>query len=356
MTDGDLTSFFSLNSAFHPYRIAPWIAIDLETPRTITHLKIKIGSDIVGDMVISAGPFCGNDNDCPAAGQSWRDNGCAEFGNKPCSDYSTCNGHYVGGEGTALWHDCCPAGTKISDVTTYAYHLVHPQSCFFRGDYAYGMIQYNYVIESKTNPSNKDGMITCWEGLLQNDVEEILTLNEACRGRYLYAHPRKPGYQYKIYEITPLDTTDYSKICQTCPENSQSPSASPSSSHCKCNAGYVGPDGGPCAVCPTNSDSPGGNATCACNAGYSLSGPTGPDGGECVSCVAGKYKVASGNGICTNCGIGSYSAVVGASDVSTCLACPTNSDSPLASSVSTTCLCNAGYFGTGECEQCIAGT
>ena len=87
--------------------------------------------------------------------------------------------------------------------------------------------------------------------------------------------------------------------------------------------------------------------------------PTGPDGGECVSCVAGKYKVASGNGICTNCGIGSYSAVVGASDVSTCLACPTNSDSPLASSVSTACLCNAGYFGTGEggseCRACDAG-
>ena len=37
--------------------------------------------------------------------------------------------------------------------------------------------------------------------------------------------------------------------CQSCPANSLSPAASPNVTLCGCNAGFSGPDGGPCTVC-----------------------------------------------------------------------------------------------------------
>jgi len=181
--------------------------------------------------------------------------------------------------------------------------------------------------------------------------------------------------------------------CGVCPLNSNSPAMSSSSLACTCNAGYSGPDGGPCSpcvagtykdtsgsagctscaagrysastgasavtsclTCPANSNSPGLSTVvtaCVCNAGY-----TGPNGGTCAACVAGTYKIASGSVACTSCGTGTYSSTAGATAATTCLACANNSNAPSMSSVATACTCNVGYSGPngGPCEPCGAGT
>ena len=135
-----------------------------------------------------------------------------------------------------------------------------------------------------------------------------------------------------------------SNVCQGCTANSQSPAGSGVSTSCICNAGAQGPDGGTCALCVagkykisagsvtctnclvnqfsitvgatsnvcqgcvTNSQSPAGSGvstSCICNAGAE-----GPDGGSCALCVAGKYKISTGNAACTNCLAGQYSTAV----------------------------------------------
>lgn len=79
--------------------------------------------------------------------------------------------------------------------------------------------------------------------------------------------------------------------------------------------------------------------------------------GTCSPCVAGKYKIASGDAACSNSLAGQYSTAVGAtSDV--CQGCPTNTHAPEASNQEIDCTCNAGWTGPhGEmCTECIAGS
>jgi len=92
-------------------------------------------------------------------------------------------------------------------------------------------------------------------------------------------------------------------------------------------------------VCPTHSDSPGGNTTCACGAGSS-----GPDGGPCALCVPGKYKTAPGDVACSSCSAGWYSTAVGAAS-NKCKRCPPDSDAPAASGGPSDCTCRAETTG-----------
>ena len=111
-----------------------------------------------------------------------------------------------------------------------------------------------------------------------------------------------------------------------------------------------------CLTCPANSNSPAsssGIVTCTCNAGF-----TGPDGGVCSSCVAGKYKTTSGSIECTNCGVNTYSQVLGASASYSCTACDIGKNSPVGSTSSTACesVCDVGTTGPpGACTGCVAG-
>ena len=95
-------------------------------------------------------------------------------------------------------------------------------------------------------------------------------------------------------------------------------------------------------------------ASVPCNAGY-----TGPNGGPCTECVAGKYKTTTGSAVCTACGPGKYSSTLSSTSVSTCLTCPANSGATCSfCSSSTSCSCNSGYTGPsgGVCNACAAGT
>jgi len=72
--------------------------------------------------------------------------------------------------------------------------------------------------------------------------------------------------------------------------------------------------------------------------------------------MAGKYKIATGDAVCTNCVTGKYSVALGAtSDV--CQTCPPNSNAAEASDIQTDCTCNSGYTGDDgdTCNACVAG-
>jgi hypothetical protein len=113
-----------------------------------------------------------------------------------------------------------------------------------------------------------------------------------------------------------------------------------------------------CLICPSFSTSIAGSSTCICNAGYSDGGTEG-DTLTCSGCAAGTWAV-SGDDICTNCDPNTYSEIVFATSIATCLTCPSFSTSIAGSS---TCICNAGYSNEGTpsgnslvCFGCTTGT
>ena len=158
--------------------------------------------------------------------------------------------------------------------------------------------------------------------------------------------------------------------CTACPSNTTSANATAGQGRgaCKCLRGHFGSLGhtdssmcescppdtyGPhfaaatknwCRPCPRDTSVPGGAGVsavdCKCNAGL-----TGPSGGPCAYCSAGTYKALVGSAPCTACPNGTYSSTVGASHVGSCIACPSNSSSPLGSVSAKSCTCNIGFTG-----------
>ena len=74
---------------------------------------------------------------------------------------------------------------------------------------------------------------------------------------------------------------------------------------------------------------------------------------ECTLCAAGKYKITTGNAVCTNCLANQYSTAVAATS-NVCQGCGATLQSPAGSS---SCICNAGTQGGGGgvCTLCVAG-
>ena len=205
-----------------------------------------------------------------------------------------------------------------------------------------------------------------------------------------------------------------SQQCTYCPQNAISGEGSTNVTQCQCQAGHVGPGGGPClacavgkyksnhgdcAACPAGtSSSKGANdiSQCKCKVGFSgssdgqvctaCSGPTfkslaGPGNcsscpsnsidahasGECMCkpgyagrggqvckvCAAGKYTNTAGATECAACAANSYSSA----GVSACVQCPANSVSPLGSIAMSDCICAKNFSGPdgGPCAVCAAG-
>jgi hypothetical protein len=143
-----------------------------------------------------------------------------------------------------------------------------------------------------------------------------------------------------------------SEMCAACPSFSNAQAAS-QVTDCKCNVGFSGPDGGPCAMCAAGKykDSPGSGACTACASGtFSLPGSN--SSSACVLCPKGTFSPVAASS-CQQCAPGTYSAQMGATF---CLTCPTNSHSLAGSESLTSCGCNAGYVGSGvvgdRCEAC----
>jgi hypothetical protein len=175
--------------------------------------------------------------------------------------------------------------------------------------------------------------------------------------------------------------TSSATACVACPDNANSNIPRDA---CDCNAGYVGPEFGPCTpcaagtydsleggcwncqpgsyqdqlaqtsciqcvvgtysntssatacvACPDNTNSNIPRDACDCNAGY-----VGPDFGPCTPCVPGSYKDATGFSDCTDCPSGTYSTTPAATE---CLICGEHSWTPTRSSSVDACVCEVGH-------------
>lgn len=140
--------------------------------------------------------------------------------------------------------------------------------------------------------------------------------------------------------------------CQACPAFSTSAPASLVVGSCQCAPGYYGPDGAACSPCPNktlntevgmvnataclpcppNASSPAGSSACLCDGGFF------GDPSRAIPCAA--------------CPENTYQPLSGMTSPEACVACPGNfTVSPRAS---TTCLCEAGYFGQPLAGQACA--
>ena len=102
-----------------------------------------------------------------------------------------------------------------------------------------------------------------------------------------------------------------------------------------------------CSGCPEFSQSPAGSFSpdqCLCDAGRHL------DGEVCEECLTGSSKSSAGNGPCTTCEQGTYSA-----STTSCQACPHAQMTTLAPGATDAsfCVCNAGFDRNGDlCDDC----
>ena len=253
----------------------------------------------------------------------------------------------------------CEAGKFDSDLLTMGDHYQSTCKDCFLGKY-----------------QNSPGQTSCLECTNCGPGKYILSTN-ACKETQNRVCTLVPAGNYQD------ENNQY--FYKQCPASSDAPEGSSSLQNCLCNAGFSGPNGGPCTqcgsgkykssagtdactdcgigkysgtvaatsdtacvACPTSSDAPAGSSSCICNAGFS-----GSDGGSCTQCVSGKYKDSPGPDACTDCGVGKYSDAAATSGT-TCVACPESSDAPAGSS---NCLCNAGFSGPdgGSCTKCVSG-
>ena len=164
--------------------------------------------------------------------------------------------------------------------------------------------------------------------------------------------------------------------CLSCPANSWSPQGGVDASHCQCNSGFAGPNGGTCTVCSagstkTNNGSalciaclPGtfseaanapcvgcpsadswssagsfGVESCKCNVGYS--GMDGSD--ECIACPFGTFKQAMGSMRCQECEAHFFASLQASTS---CTRCPDDSVSVAGSTSIAACECKKGFQGS----------
>ena len=174
-------------------------------------------------------------------------------------------------------------------------------------------------------------------------------------------------------------TGTMSTVCTSCWSNSNSPSGA---SSCACNAGYYGTAS--CTLCPAGSSCVQGVKSACPQGQYSAAGATvcvmcsaGTYGGQtglsvCAKCAAGSYTPGQGYSICNSCNAGLYSATQGLTLCSQCSAGTYASQTSSSAcgkcalgtytsqAASFLCLqCAAGLFagttGASVCAQCAAG-
>lgn len=157
--------------------------------------------------------------------------------------------------------------------------------------------------------------------------------------------------------------------CLSCPGNSTGHALSNDAElDCKCDPGFTGSDGGPCAACePGKFKTVAGNQTCADCGPYAF-WPlhADPTQNQCQSCPAHSARAPDAHGLnildchceaghwranestCLQCPINFYCS-------GSLLACPLHSVSAAGSALIDHCRCEAGFFGdTSSCAACPA--
>lgn len=162
------------------------------------------------------------------------------------------------------------------------------------------------------------------------------------------------------------------KTCDPCPEHKLSPAGTESERDCRCKAGYFEPlpvgsacsecTGGTyktytsyddyevCALCPEHAHSGAAStlqSDCICNAGY-----YGPDGGPCEACPAGSFKAVNGSAACSVCPINHYQNL---SASTACEICVQFSVSIQNSTSIEDCMCDTGVgrIGSDDNPSCV---
>lgn len=171
------------------------------------------------------------------------------------------------------------------------------------------------------------------------------------------------------------------EVCLSCPVNSYSAAGSQALTGCVCDAGFSGPNGGPCAMCginvwclngklnpcPLNSVSPaqsGYISQCLCKPGFygDASVPTPDSATICSICKENHFCPGGAVNYTVACADGKYS-LPGSDDVGDCK-CPDHAVSRQMSSESKQCVCQPGYYkiystsatlGGWRCEICLPG-
>ena len=182
-------------------------------------------------------------------------------------------------------------------------------------------------------------------------------------------------------ERCPVDTFQpaYNEAaCELCPLNKRSDIGSNHVAECRCQEGWteeevLGPcvscvagkfkdyvsydDFEDCAVCPAFSHSSATStrlSNCTCNAGF-----TGPDGGPCTACAPGSFKAGPGDASCVACPADTYQNMSAATACEACVALSTSSAESGRDAIDD-CLCDGGVGRVGpreapSCVTCVPG-
>lgn len=174
-----------------------------------------------------------------------------------------------------------------------------------------------------------------------------------------------------VCEACPLHTyaqNSASTYCMSCTQHSKTLElGSAQQEACVCNAGFYGPDGGPCAACTPGTFSLGAQAECstcggthylpvtshgtedscqACPTNSSVREPPGSGVASCV-CQAGFFRAS--NTSCVPCAENHYCPLEHVTQP-----CPHRSHAPAGSDSLSDCVCDAGFYGLTSTDGCVS--
>ena len=153
----------------------------------------------------------------------------------------------------------------------------------------------------------KTSCLDCEAGKYQTDQGNTICLDcEA--GKYQTEHGAEECFECAAGKYSEILAARDPSTCLNCTQNSVSPSGSSLPTHCECNIGY-----------------------------------TGPNGGLCEACVPGTFKPSIGSLKCTECGVGKYNMARAARSEDYCTSCPSSSVSASGSIDVSACYCNQGF-------------
>ena len=261
----------------------------------------------------------------------------------PCSRCPLNSSHALSAQTDVEACRCAPGFRRAGEGTDYYRCEVCAAGFYCPGDGDQESCALNHYSEAgasvctKCNPLSYGGRIT--------SVSECLCI-AGTEGRYdsdcslCWVGKSQPtnfsGEACALCEVGKFAPVEGSLECLTCPGNSSSSIGSDELTDCECNAGFFGPAGGPCEVCPEGSYCPGLGVREECRQ-HSHSKKQSDSHHDC-KCTPGYVGVESG-AACLKCPVDKYCG--GDLDINSC---SNHSFSRAGSSVIESCICDPGKW------------
>jgi len=290
-----------------------------------------------------------------------RDRRGRRSGDAPLEDSATCThdgftcAEILSNEASGGWDAEMDAETVCSTLTCDSTSELASEACPYTCAKALSETYWTSYGECMSGLAKEEQCLKCPEGTYGFDEARTDSGPNSCRECPDDAPFSPAGSSTYACEMTcgkgqRLSAASCQSVYSSEDFSYSNPSSSGGSCCIDCEAGKFKASNGPmaCEACPTNTSSYLAAVACQCNAGF-----TGLDGGPCTECVAGKYKSSTGSGSCTPCSIGTYSAKIQATALTTCTACPSSATSPEASTTVSDCSCATGHTGP-NCTDCQA--